>query len=59
MWTINFYSFYISFRSRNYDDSIKYLGLAQKYVAKIMDEELPGKAYTVHQVKEEDEETEK
>lgn len=44
---------------KKYEESIKYLGLSQKYIARIMDEDLPNRNYVFDQVKEVDEETER
>lgn len=41
-----------------YDEAIQYLSKSQKYIGKLMDDEIPNKIYTVDQVKEVDEETE-
>jgi hypothetical protein len=51
--------FYLNWKMKKYEESIKYLGLSQKYIARIMDEDLPNNNYTFDQVKEVDEETER
>lgn len=56
---INFYFFYIWWKTRKYDRSIKYLGKAQRAICKIMEDEIPKGIFTFDQVKEEDEETER
>ena len=44
---------------KQYEESFKYLKLAQKYIHKILKNELPQKSYTFEKVQEEDEETER
>ncbi|CAI2364538.1 unnamed protein product [Moneuplotes crassus] len=57
--SINFFAFYIYWKFKRYDQCIEALETAQKYVLKLMDNELPQSSKIIAKVQEVDEETEK
>jgi len=57
--SVNFYTFYIMWQSKKYEESVHYLNLAQHYITRIMEEELPTQNIVFDQVNEVDEETDR